>query len=241
MFEEFLKSNAGRAVIGVVIALLAVAIVELNYKLFFKRVLDIFFSLLFIIISSPVMAVGAIISKRREGKVFETSPYLGVKGKIVYIHCFAGIERGIKNLPHILDVFLGRMSIVGVKAMPLADGALLDDDDLSRLSAKPGIFNHLAVSGNAELTYKQIFALDTRYFKRRELFYDIWAVLKSLVAALRGEGASYLGEARCKTYAQTLWERGEITEEDVKNTLLYAKNAEEDFNKGKNFKKQKRL
>ena len=40
---EFFKTTAGHAVIGVVLALAAILIIELNYRLFFKYLLDFIF------------------------------------------------------------------------------------------------------------------------------------------------------------------------------------------------------
>ena len=50
MFEEFIQSPAGRAIAAVVISALAILIIDLNYRWFFKRVFDIVFSLIAILI-----------------------------------------------------------------------------------------------------------------------------------------------------------------------------------------------
>ena len=68
MFDEFLKSAAGHAVVGVLIAALAVLIIDLNYRLFFKYVLDFIFALLFVTVLSPVFIGCAAVSKYREGR-----------------------------------------------------------------------------------------------------------------------------------------------------------------------------
>lgn len=241
MFEEFIQSAAGRAVTGVAIALLAVAVIELNYRLFFKRVLDFIFSLIFIIILSPALLIGAIISKKRCGEVFSLSACPGKKGKIIFVHSFAGICGKMKNLPYILDVFKGSMSFVGTKLMNVSDGAFMDDSAMERFAVRPGIFNHLAIGGSDELTYEQMFALDRRYIKRRELFRDIFTLIASIVLAIRGDGKSYLGEARNKSYAEVLLERGEITADDIQKAEQFADKAIEEDGKAKDFKRQKHL
>ena len=67
MLDEFLKSPAGHAVFGLVIAVAAVVIIELNYRLFFKYVLDFVFALVFTVVCSPAFLVGAIISRKKRG------------------------------------------------------------------------------------------------------------------------------------------------------------------------------
>ncbi|MBD5583718.1 MAG: sugar transferase [Clostridia bacterium] len=236
---DFLKTPAGHAVFGVVIALVAIVIIELNYRLFFKYVLDFIFALIAVIVTSPVLLAGAVISSKRAGRVFEKTPYLGTKGKIVYFLSFAGIDRGIKNLPRLLNVLTGKLSFVGVALLKVSDGALLDDSFMERFSTRPGLFNHLALHGDESLTYEEAFALDKRYVKRRELFTDIYIVLKSLVLAIRGEAKSYLGETARKSYGEVLLERGTISSEDIERAERYAEEAENDRKKREDFKNGK--
>lgn len=241
MFEEFLQSPAGRAVISVAVALLTIAVIELNYKLFFKRVLDVLFSLIFIIILSPALAVLAIISKSKAGEVFEVTAHPGKKGKIIYVRSFAGVKGKLKNLSHLFDVLSGSMSFVGTRLISVSDGAFMDDTAMERFAVRPGIFNHLAIGGNDELTYEQVFALDRRYVKKRELFRDIFTVIACVVLAIRGDGKSYLGEARDKSYADVLLERGAISADDIKRAEQSAEKTIAEDGKAKDFKKQTRL
>ncbi len=223
MLEEFLKTPAGHAVFGIVIAVAAIVIIELNYRLFFKYVLDFIFALIFTLICSPVLIVCAVISYKRAGCVFEETPYLGAKGKIIYVRSFAGFDGGIKNLPKLLDILCGKLSFVGISLLKLSDGALLDDKHMERFMTRPGLVNHLVLRGDENLTYEEAFDLDARYCRKRELFTDIFIIIKRGVLTLRGDGKSYLGETR-ESYGETLLKRGTITETDLKNA---EKNAEE--------------
>lgn len=222
---EFFQSTAGRAVLGVLVTVFVILIVDLNYKFFMKAVLDFLFAVIAIIICSPVLLICAVISKKNAGVALESTPYLGAKGKIVYLHSFAGIQKGVKNLSRLFDVLCGRMSFVGVKPMELADGALMDDGQMERFNARPGLVCHLVLSGNEELTYEEMFKLDKRYAKKRELFTDIFIVLKNFAYSMRGESNSYFGESRDKSYARTLVERGTITERDYGRATEIAKDA----------------
>lgn len=239
MFEEFIQSPAGRAIAAVVISALAILIIDLNYRWFFKRVFDIVFSLIAILICSPLFFAGVIISAVRGDEITEKTPYLGKGGKIVFLRSFAGMEKGIKNLPRLIDILCGNMSFAGVAPMALSDGAFMDDNAMERFTARPAVFNHLALRADENMTYEEMFALDARYAKRRELFTDIFIVIKSLVLAIRGERKSYLGEVKDGTYAQTLLKRGEITEEDILNAEKAAAEALEEYEKRKKVKKQK--
>ena len=115
------------------------------------------------------------------------------------------------------------LSFVGIARLMLSEGALLDDNQMDRFATRPGIVNHLALRGYDGLTYEEAFDLDARYCKKRELFTDIFIVIKSIVIAIRGDGKSYLGETAV-SYGEALLKRGVITETDLLNA---EKNAEE--------------
>ena len=129
----------------------------------------------------------------------------------------------IKYLPRLLDILGCRLSFVGIAPLKLSDGALLDDNHMDRFSTRPGLINHLVLRGHEDLTYEDAFALDARYCKKRELFTDIFIVIKRLVLAIRGDGKSFLGET-VLPYGQVLLNRGAITETDLNNA---ERNAEE--------------
>lgn len=235
MLEEFLKSPAGHAVFGIVIAVAAIVIIELNYRLFFKCVLDFLFALIFTVVCSPAFLVGAILSRKKAGYVFDETPYLGAKGRIIYVKSFAGAG-AIKNLPRLLSVLSGKMSFVGVSLLAVSDGALLEDEAMDRFGARPGLINHLALRGHENLTFEEAFALDKKYVKSRELFTDIFTVVKYFVLLIRGEGNSYLGEAKDKTYGEALLARGQISQTDLENAQRNALEALNEAEKRENFK-----
>ena len=54
---------------------------------------------------------------------------------------------------------------------------MLADSDFTA----PGIVNHLVLRGDDKLTFEEAFALDRRYVRRRELFTDMFIVLKKIV------------------------------------------------------------
>lgn len=224
MLDDFLKTPAGHAVFGIVIAVAAIVIIELNYRLFFKYVLDFIFALIATVICSPVLLVCAVISKKRAGYALEETPYLGAKGKIVYLKSFAGLNGGIKKLPGLFDILCGRLSFVGIAPLNVSDGALLEDIHMERFGTRAGLINHLVLRGYEGLTYEEAFGLDARYCKKRELFTDIFIVLKSLVLAIRGDDESYLGETAKLSYGEVLLKRGTITQTDLQNA---GKNAAE--------------
>lgn len=237
---EFLKTPAGHAVLGVVIAVVLIIFIDLNYRFFMKAVLDFLFAFIAtVILLFPLVIPLAIIAKVKAGQTFENTPYMGVKGKIIRLKTFAGINCGLKYIPRLFDIMGGKLSFVGVKPLLVADGALIADEYLSRFNARSGIICHLALKGDESLTYEEMFALDERYAKRRELFTDLFILIKAAVLKIRGEGKSYFGEAATMSYGEALLARGEITEEDLARAKEYGNEAVAEADKTANFRKNR--
>lgn len=226
-FMNFLKTPAGTAVFTVAAVVLLILILDLNYRIFTKYLLDFLAAFVTVIVLSPVLAVCAVVSKMRSenGAVFDKTAAVGAKGRVISVTGFAGIDGCLKNLPRILDVLCGKLSIVGPSVMAASDAALIDDEASERFSVRAGIISPLAIGGNAELTYEEVFAADVRYVKKREMFMDFAILINAAVKGIRGDGRKYLGEAADNTYAQVLIKRGTITEEQAATARSYAEEA----------------
>lgn len=206
-----------------IIAVLCVLIVELNYRIFAKKMLDLIVSGIAIVICSPILIVLAIISYKREGYVLQKRACLGQKGKVILISQFSGFDGGIGQMARLFDIFTGKISFVGVNLMPVEDGALISDEDMERFTARSGLVNNLVLGGSESLTYEESFKLEIRYAKKCGLFRDIWIIIKTLVYILRGENRVYMGEVAEKTYGEALLERGEITAEQYEEAIKLAR------------------
>ncbi len=233
---DFFKTPAGVAAFGVAAAVIIVLIIELNYKIFAKQVLDFIFAFVCTIVCSPLLIVCAVQSKNN-GAILEKKPYLGAGGKIIYLHAFSGVGSRVRYTARLFDILSGKLSFVGVMPLPVEDGALMSDEQLLRFTARPGLITHLCVSGDKELTYEEMFVLDARYSKKRGLFYDIWIAIMHAVLFCRGDGKSYVGETADGSYTKTLQARNEITAEEAERARKLAADAVADAEKALAFKK----
>ncbi|MCD8295870.1 MAG: sugar transferase [Clostridia bacterium] len=237
---EFLSTPAGIAILIIFIVIVLLLIIEVNYKFFMKVALDFLVGLIGTIIWSPGLIACTIISRKRTGEGLISKPYLGYKGKVVYLHEFAGIESRMKYCCRLFDMLSGRLSVVGVTPMNVEDGAFMDDNQLDRFNARPGVFSCLITWGSDDLTYEEMFALDAKYASKREMFFDLWILIRHAVGFCRGERkADYLGETIGCDYTAKLLERGQIHEADVQRAKECAEEAIENREKEKEFKKQR--
>jgi exopolysaccharide biosynthesis polyprenyl glycosylphosphotransferase len=95
----------------------------------------------------------------------------------------------LDELPQLLNVVRGDMSLVGPRP-PLPDEvAGYSDDATRRLRVKPGLTGLWQVSGRSDLTWEESLRLDLRYADNWSLALDISILWRTVRAVVRGSGA----------------------------------------------------
>jgi exopolysaccharide biosynthesis polyprenyl glycosylphosphotransferase len=94
----------------------------------------------------------------------------------------------IDELPQIINVILGDMSLVGPRPHPLDDFELYRVEDLRRLDVKPGITGLWQVTARRDPSFETNMALDLQYIENWSLALDLKILLRTLPAVLRAEG-----------------------------------------------------
>lgn len=95
----------------------------------------------------------------------------------------------IDEVPQLLNVFGGEMSLVGPRPHPLDDVERYDDIANRRLLTKPGMTGLWQVSGRSDLDWDSAVTLDLYYIENWTLSLDIVILLRTLKAVLAGKGA----------------------------------------------------
>lgn len=100
-------------------------------------------------------------------------------------------KTSIDELPQLINVLLGDISLVGPRPLPLADYENFTEiSHLRRLSVLPGITGSWQVSGRSDLSFEQWMKLDLDYIDNWSFRSDIKILLKTIPAVLKGSGAS---------------------------------------------------
>jgi len=95
----------------------------------------------------------------------------------------------LDELPQLLNILLGHMSLVGPRP-PLPDEvALYGDDVRRRLLVKPGLTGLWQVSGRSNLSWEESVLLDLRYVENWSLPLDLHILWRTGRAVIRGVGA----------------------------------------------------
>lgn len=95
----------------------------------------------------------------------------------------------IDELPQLLNVFLGHMSLVGSRPPLPREVEEYDDYMAARLSVRPGLTCYWQIMGRSDLTFEQWMELDHRYLQEMSVWVDLKILFMTPLAVLRGDGA----------------------------------------------------
>lgn len=98
-------------------------------------------------------------------------------------------KASIDELPQLINVLKGEMSLVGPRPPVPREVAEYQFDQLRRLDAIPGITGLQQVSGRSELSFTRWVELDLQYISEQSLMKDIEILVKTVPAVLTGKGA----------------------------------------------------
>ena len=95
----------------------------------------------------------------------------------------------VDELPQLINVLRGEMSLVGPRPEEESVVALYDERQRSRLAIKPGITGPMQVYGRSDLTFEERLAMERDYLDNLSLLTDLEILLRTPRAMVRGEGA----------------------------------------------------
>jgi len=95
----------------------------------------------------------------------------------------------LDELPQLINVLRGQMSLVGPRPLPQRDFDQLEDWHKKRYMVMPGMTGLWQVSGRAELDFDDLVRLDFLYLERWSVFLDLTILVKTLPAVIWGRGA----------------------------------------------------
>lgn len=181
-----------------------------------KRLMDIIISLLTLIIFFPFGVIIAILIKvTSPGPIFFLQDRPGQFKKLFKIYKFRTMKPGsekmikgkevmldderitpigrflrrtkIDELPQVLNVLKGEMSLVGPRPERISSLEDYDDEISKRLNMRPGMTGLAQVSGNIYLDLKDRYKLDVYYVENFNLWLDIKIILRTIGVIIFGE------------------------------------------------------
>lgn len=184
------------------------------YIKFIKRILDIIIAISVIILFSPFFVIIYFFVKiESSGNFFFFQERLGYKSKIFEVYKIRTLydkervaEREIfKNdieitkvgfilrrfkideLPQIINVLKGDMSLVGPRPCLPKEQINFNEDGELRLNVRPGLTGLAQVNGNIYLTWEQRWKYDRIYVDNQSFLMDLKIVLRTILIIIFGE------------------------------------------------------
>jgi lipopolysaccharide/colanic/teichoic acid biosynthesis glycosyltransferase len=96
----------------------------------------------------------------------------------------------LDELPQLLNVLKGEMSLVGPRPVPLYEVAQYKDWHYQRLTALPGLTGLWQVKGRGRVSFDEMIRLDLEYIVNQSLWFDLQILLLTIPAVLSGHGAA---------------------------------------------------
>jgi exopolysaccharide biosynthesis polyprenyl glycosylphosphotransferase len=95
----------------------------------------------------------------------------------------------VDELPQLLNVLRGEMSLVGPRPPLRSEVARYEDWQLDRLEVRPGLTGLWQTSGRSELSFDEYVRLDLFYVENWSLAYDLYLLAKTIPTLLSSRGA----------------------------------------------------
>ena len=104
-------------------------------------------------------------------------------------------RHSVDELPQLINVIKGEMSLVGPRPLPVEDYRRLSKEDhlggcyKQRGRMKPGMTGLWQISGRSDLGFREMVMLDLYYIENQSILFDIEILLQTIPVVLFGRGA----------------------------------------------------
>jgi len=194
-----------------------------------KRIFDVFFSLLGLLVLSPVILWVIVKIKRNLGSPvlfrqvrpgLDGQPFEMVKFRTMRdafdasgaplsdaerMTKFGAFLRAtsLDELPELWNVLKGDMSLVGPRPLLMEYLPLYSERQSRRHAVRPGVTGWAQVNGRNSISWEDKFDLDLWYVSNRSLLLDIKIILLTLKKVVKRDGISAEGEVTMSKFTGT--------------------------------------
>ena len=191
------------------------------YRKFLKRLFDVTLSSCGIIVTAPLVGGVYLVSLRKIGRpVFFRQIRAGLKGRPFTMYKFRtmtdecdeegnllpdserltkygdGLRRlSIDELPQLINILKGDMSIIGPRPLPAHYQMYYDDYQIRRQEVRPGIVGLASIRGRNNQSWESKFENDVEYVNNCSFLVDVKIFFLAFATVLKREDVSAEGYA----------------------------------------------
>ena len=184
-----------------------------------KRFFDIFISLICLVAALPFLLIAIIgIKLFMPGPIFFKQSRVGIHKSIIKVYKlrtmkvdreaelshdtskdeerktkWGNLLRRLKidEIPQIVNVFIGNMSLVGPRPTIMEQADLYTEKELHRLDVRPGMTGLAQVNGNSKLIWEDRIEYDLEYVEKLSVWLDFKILVKTVLVVIFGEEKFY--------------------------------------------------
>ncbi|WP_201731728.1 sugar transferase [Carnobacterium maltaromaticum] len=128
-----------------------------------------------------------------DGKLLEDAKRLTRYGKLIR-------KLSIDELPQLVNVISGSMSLIGPRPLLLEYNELYTPSQKKRLLVKPGITGLAQINGRNAISWEKKFELDSEYVQKQSIKLDVEILFLTIVKVVKQENISQMNYVTMKKF-----------------------------------------
>lgn len=129
----------------------------------------------------------------------------------------------LDEIPSILNIFCGSLSIVGPRPQLIKDMWFMSDEIRKRHTVRPGLTGLAQVNGRNSIGWDEKFAYDLRYIEKITLWKDLAILFKTVGKVFKRSNINREGTASDLDYGDWLLQNERITEDEYNQVICEEK------------------
>lgn len=210
------------------------------YKKYFKRLFDLCSSGMALLFLSPLLLYIAYLVKVKLGSpVLFTQIRPGKDNRLFKMYKFRTMtdargkegnllpddlrltvfgkklrETSLDELPELINIFKGDMSVVGPRPQLVRDMVFFSDKEMQRQSVYPGLTGLAQISGRNNISWEEKFKYDLQYIDRISFLEDIRIIYRTIFKVANQDDINTEGMETAEDYGDWLRRKKLLTDQD---------------------------
>lgn len=219
------------------------------YKIIGKRFFDFIFSLLALIVLSPIFIIlitcGAICMKGnpfftqirpgKDEKLFRMIKFRTMSNEKDELGNLLPDEERLNNygkflrstsldeLPELINIIIGDMSLIGPRPLLVRDMVFMSQQQRNRHKIRPGLSGLAQVNGRNSIDWEKKLNYDLMYLKNISFFNDLKITIKTIEKVVKRQDINRDGTVSDMDFGEYLLLNGRIQKREYDEKMLEAK------------------